>query len=317
MAGDKGYRNFGAYASATFGADAASQTPEGKRLLNRAVEYAQHPYQIAAKLRAGEPLTPDEQEQADAVNTLARRGRLPVAAALHRVVGDGFPDLKPGDTWSDPAPTSVSFDPDLVRNITVRGRRRDLVIHADAGVQALFAPAGERLEAILPSGAPLKIVSVDGDRITARYQAVSEHVEHFCGGPGGKPGPCPAGGGGEPPADKAATLADRVRALPGAVAEKARGYVRAKYQKLEARYGPRYATAILAAGLAGVPVPAPGASLLTAAPVILAAELHRMIAGQHADNLAGATLTKEQIAELGKEFVAELTAQWETAEGNA
>ena len=58
---------------------------------------------------------------------------------------------------------------------------------------------------------------------------------------------------------------------------KVRDKVKATYAKLDKRYGPRYAKAIVAAGLTGLPVPLPGASVMMAAPVIAVAELHRQL----------------------------------------
>jgi hypothetical protein len=89
---------------------------------------------------------------------------------LHRVVGEGFPDLKPGDVYRDPAPASTSYDPEVTKNIAVRGRRRDLVIEAPAGSPALYTPAGERGEIVLPSGSALKVVSAEGGTVRARLE---------------------------------------------------------------------------------------------------------------------------------------------------
>jgi hypothetical protein len=126
--------------------------------------------------------------------------------------------------------------------------------------------------------------------------------EEFCGGPGsGRPGPCPTGH------SRVAELADRVKHLPAAVAAKARAYVAGKYNQLAARYGRGYAVAIMGAGLASLPVPIPGAALLSAAPLLLAAELHRRLSGAHAQ---GAALTPEQLAVLGRAWVEELRRDW-------
>ncbi len=99
------------------------------------------------------------------------------------------------------------------------------------------------------------------------------------------PEPERIGGGkirGETPAadEKAQSWLEQAKALPAAVVEKAKGRVQGIYSKLERRYGPGYAKAIVASGLAGVPLPVPGSSVLTAAPMIAVAELHRLLAGK-------------------------------------
>lgn len=93
-----------------------------------------------------------------------------------------------------------------------------------------------------------------------------------------------------------------------AVLAKVKGKVAEKYVKLEKRYGPTYAKAIIAAALAGVPVPLPGASFAAAAPVVLLAELHRYARSRLTRNssadeepdveAASAALIEELIAEF-------------------
>jgi SPP1 gp7 family putative phage head morphogenesis protein len=82
-----------------------------------------------------------------------------------------------------------------------------------------------------------------------------------CGGVGGTPGPCPE--------SKGNMLTRTVARIKAKIAE--------KYKKLEARYGPRFAKAIIGAALAGLPVPLPGASIMAAAPMLALAELHHQI----------------------------------------
>jgi SPP1 gp7 family putative phage head morphogenesis protein len=62
-----------------------------------------------------------------------------------------------------------------------------------------------------------------------------------------------------------------------ALARKLKGKLKEHYARLEQRYGPKYAKLILASALIGVPLPFPGASFATAAPMVAAAELHRWI----------------------------------------
>jgi hypothetical protein len=145
------------------------------------------------------------------------------------------------------------------------------------------------------------------EELQAAGTAFAAYAERFCGGPGsGVPGPCPTGAAGQ----RAATLAGRVKELPGRVAAKARSYVAAKYQQLSARYGAGYAKAIVGAGILSAPIPLPGASLLAAAPLLLIAEAHLRLSAGHADAPAGVTLSPAEVKRLGAAFVRELLAGW-------
>lgn len=104
--------------------------------------------------------------------------------------------------------------------------------------------------------------------------------------------------------------------LPKAALVKARNKVTGTYKKLEGRYGPKYAKAILGAGLLGVPLPLPGASFATAGPIIAMAELHRHITKlRPAPAMAmsmrtfAQELTPDEIDKLGKQFVKDCTSQ--------
>jgi hypothetical protein len=65
--------------------------------------------------------------------------------------------------------------------------------------------------------------------------------------------------------------------LPKHIASKAKHYAIGKYHALEAKYGRKWAIAIMGAGIAGLPLPVPGSSVITAAPVIAAAWLHKKL----------------------------------------
>lgn len=65
----------------------------------------------------------------------------------------------------------------------------------------------------------------------------------------------------------------------GDMLEKVSTKVGNTYRKLESRYGKNWAKAILGAGLLGLPVPLPGASLLFAGPFLALAELTRRLSG--------------------------------------
>lgn len=135
----------------------------------------------------------------------------------------------------------------------------------------------------------------------AKLQEDGADVEKFAerfGGPGS--GRRPGSG-----------LLSRAKELPRQILEKAVSKAKEKYGQLEARYGRKYALAIMGAGIAGVPVPVPGASLLMAAPVIGAAELHRRLSLGHFDEPANGqvVLTPATIQALGKRFIQELQAE--------
>jgi hypothetical protein len=96
--------------------------------------------------------------------------------------------------------------------------------------------------------------------------------------------------------------------VPHGLLIKAREKVKATYAVLEHRYGPHYAKAILGAGLAGLPIPVPFSTAITAAPVLAAAEIHRDLvhAGGVQGVIHGVELTAEEIAALGKHFIQEV-----------
>ena len=96
--------------------------------------------------------------------------------------------------------------------------------------------------------------------------------------------------------------------VPHNLLSMARDKVKKSYARLEHRYGPGYAKAIVGAGLAGLPIPIPFSTALTAAPVVAAAELHRALEpeGALAGVRASVELTVEHIDTLGKNFMQEL-----------
>lgn len=138
---------------------------------------------------------------------------------------------------------------------------------------------------------------------TPNAQGGGAHDEH------GRP--CSAGSKDTP----GNSWADRAKALPAAVLGKVREKVKAKYQQLEHRYGRKLAISIMAAGIAGVPVPIPGASLLTAAPVIAAAEAVRYFRGKPREEAPPEELSAEEVERLGKEWLEALVKEWASEEG--
>jgi hypothetical protein len=101
--------------------------------------------------------------------------------------------------------------------------------------------------------------------------------------------------------------------VPHDLMAKARDKLKTTYGRLEHRYGRGYARAIVGAGLAGLPIPVPFSTALTAAPVIAAAEMHRALG--KAGGVEGVThsvvLTVEEIDALGRHFIQELLQGFE------
>jgi hypothetical protein len=179
-----GHPGYAAMLAASTGAPAVGGG-EHSRAVHAAREYAQAAgvnRPIAAKLRAGRPLTADEQTKVDAVNALAAAGRLPADTVLYRAVHAGGPPPRPGDVLSDPAPAFTTYRRDFAAN--VEGDRR-LVIHADRGAAAVSGLSAEPGEVVLPSHARLEVLSVDGGTVHARYRAPGRResvlAENFSG----------------------------------------------------------------------------------------------------------------------------------------
>ena len=127
-----------------------------------------------------------------------------------------------------------------------------------------------------------------------------------CGGEGsGIPGVCPSLNKLQNDSGEAArTWAGFAKELPAKVATAAKNKVANTYAKLEARYGRKFAVAIIGAGLLGVPLPLPGSSFLTAAPVIAMAELHRAFTRDDSE------MDVEEIISIGNELMKELLDDW-------
>jgi len=113
---------------------------------------------------------------------------------------------------------------------------------------------------------------------------------------------------------KVETWASYVSKIPAKVYSAVKEKVQSRHAALKERYGDGMAMAIMGAGIAGLPIPVPGSSLITAAPVIVAAELVRAFKGALAqDTKFGSIqesdepqLTPDEIEQLGKQFIAEL-----------
>jgi len=139
----------------------------------------------------------------------------------------------------------------------------------------------------------------------ANRQGLGHHdtqTGHPCSPEGGE-----AAAAAPDPAEHAKGWLARAREIPAKVYAKARLKVSERYAKLESRYGKKLALAIMGAGLAGVPIPLPGSVLMTAAPVIAAAEVYRRLAGAGTRaapaSEAEAELSPEEVQRLGQEWM--------------
>jgi hypothetical protein len=92
------------------------------------------------------------------------------------------------------------------------------------------------------------------------------------------------------------------------IAAKAKAKAQSSYAKLSARYGTKWAIAIMAAGIAGLPLPIPGSSLITAAPVIAAAELAKLLS--RCDEAGCPELTEDEVEKLGAKWIQQLLDEW-------
>jgi hypothetical protein len=118
---------------------------------------------------------------------------------------------------------------------------------------------------------------------------------------------------GKPQPESPATLADKAKKLPRAIYAKAANKVKSTYSKLEGRYGKKTAIAIMGAGILGLPLPIPGSSILTAAPILVAAEMYLKLSGTK----EAAELSQDEIEKLGKQFIKDLLKGWEEGPRNA
>lgn len=115
--------------------------------------------------------------------------------------------------------------------------------------------------------------------IPSELPPVKRRKRGKCGGEGGTPGPCPEGGSGDKPPsekphkldaskmpsspaaaheqgqEKARGLLARMKSLPGRVVAYATGKAKKAYAKLEAKYGSKWAKAIVAVGIVTLPTP--------------------------------------------------------------
>ncbi len=131
---------------------------------------------------------------------------------------------------------------------------------------------------------------------------------------------CPTGDGGgiDPtcsPGDadgKAESVLQAAKSFPGKILAAIKEKAAAKYAKLSERYGPKYAKVIIGAAILGLPLPVPGSSFLTAAPVIALAEMHRMFG--KATMSVDEDMSEEFIQAAAAKLIEELTQEFEGAQ---
>lgn len=111
--------------------------------------------------------------------------------------------------------------------------------------------------------------------------------------------------------DPVKTWSDRAKEMPGKMLDAAKAKVKTKFSQLETRYGRKTAVAIMVAGIAGLPLPVPGSSFITAAPVVAVAEMVRYFKGD-SKTLNDADIDVEA---LGKQFIQSLVAEFEKEQG--
>lgn len=112
----------------------------------------------------------------------------------------------------------------------------------------------------------------------------------------------------EKKADTAAdTWVEKLKSLPAKIAGKAKETLNRKYEQLSNRYGSRMAKAIIGVGIVGIPIPAPGASLILAAPLLAAGELWRKWKGERAEE-DGPDM--EHVHTAAEEFWKETMKEW-------
>jgi len=104
------------------------------------------------------------------------------------------------------------------------------------------------------------------------------------------------------------TWASYASKIPAKVMQAAKVKVKGHYDRLEARYGRPTALAIIGAGIAAFPLP--GGTIIGPAPIVAVAELVRWFKGKGTPAMESeeATLTPEEIARLGKEFMVAVMA---------
>lgn len=96
----------------------------------------------------------------------------------------------------------------------------------------------------------------------------------------------------------------KIKELPQKLMDKARTVITKKYEQLSERYGSRFAKCVIGAGIVGLPIPVPFASLVLAAPVMGAAELYRKFMKD------GAEIDMDQMYKVAEKFWEDTLRQW-------
>lgn len=111
--------------------------------------------------------------------------------------------------------------------------------------------------------------------------------------------------GAHPAETKAKSLASRIGEVPAALVSRVAGWVKAKHDKLAARYGKTGARAILAGMILLAPTPVPGSSFVPIALAEAVLRLRRAVAGSAAESTEP-QLTPDQVEEIARQLLTEL-----------
>ena len=265
-----------------------------KRLLGTDVEESTHPAAIAGAFRAF-GCEVEERHGAD-------------VAWLAGCVRRGMPVICPVQDYGPWIPAAARFD--YGHYLTVIGvHPQGYVFCQDSSEDNVLADSGS-----VQMPGRVMICTIDWLRAWHDVDAAGVPYVHH-GIAVGAPGPfntfCPTGPGGGQDNTCGKGAGARAVELLGryskAAVARIRDKVTEKYRQLEKRYGSKYAKAIIAAALVGVPLPLPGASFATAAPVLALAEMHRLFVRNEAvepvEPVDIEQAARELLAELERELV--------------
>lgn len=215
----------------------------------------------------------------------------------------------------------------------IRLRLSDLRNHLDFMDEPLSREGQDKVIRALEKVGKLSLMRLDDPReITKKDELHSipnsagspRHIVYvsniFCatGEGGGVDSSCGTGGASD---SKASSISERMESLPAKLVAKIKDTVQTKYTSLTKRYGSKYAKAIIGAALIGLPIPLPGSSFITAAPVLAVAELHKMFSKSSTQNdLAyndvSRVLDEEEIQEAAKELLDGLREEFKGVTAN-
>lgn len=122
---------------------------------------------LNGKLRGSEhvQIHPDEAGDLDLVHrhllSALSKSKTTRAITVFRGLKDGKPPLKVGDTVTDEAWVSTSYDPDMAQGFA-QSSGKVMVIELPKGTNAILTESDEELEILLGPGVPMRVVREDG-----------------------------------------------------------------------------------------------------------------------------------------------------------